>query len=74
MLRAPGLVNLDFLVARNFRLSETTRLELRGEFFNLTNTAHFGRPNATIGSPQAGTITTTAAPNRQVQIGLRVMF
>ena len=74
VLRAPGLVNLDFLIARNFRLSETTRLELRGEFFNLTNTAHFGRPNATIGSPQAGTITATAAPNRQVQIGVRLVF
>ena len=74
VLRAPGLVNLDFLVARNFRLSETTRLELRGEFFNLTNTAHFGRPNATIGSPQAGTITVTASPNRQIQLGLRLVF
>ncbi|MEP6636439.1 MAG: hypothetical protein ABJB97_06915, partial [Acidobacteriota bacterium] len=73
-LRAPGLVNLDFLIARNFQLTETTRLELRGEFFNLTNTAHFGRPNATIGSPQAGRITATAAPNRQVQIGLRLVF
>lgn len=74
VLRAPGLVNLDFLIARNFRLTETTRLELRGEFFNLTNTAHFGRPNATIGSPQAGRITTTSAPNRQVQVGLRLVF
>jgi hypothetical protein len=74
VLRAPGLVNLDFLIARNFRLTETTRLELRGEFFNLTNTAHFGRPNATIGSPQAGRITVTSVPNRQVQIGLRLVF
>ena len=74
MLRAPGLVNLDFLAGRNFRLTETKRLELRGEFFNLTNTAHFGRPNAIIGSPQAGRITGTAAPNRQVQIGLRLVF
>lgn len=74
VLRAPGLVNLDFLAGRNFRLTETKRLELRGEFFNLTNTAHFGRPNAIIGSPQAGRITGTAAPNRQVQIGLRLVF
>ena len=65
---------LDFLAGRNFHLTETKRLELRGEFFNLTNTAHFGRPNAVIGSPQAGRITGTAAPNRQVQIGLRFVF
>jgi len=74
VLRAPGLVNLDFLVARNFRLTETKRLEFRGEFFNGANTPHFGRPNATIGSPQAGRITGTAAANRQVQIGLRLVF
>jgi len=74
VLRGPGLVNLDFLIARNFRLTETMRLELRGEFFNLTNTAHFGRPNATVGSPQFGHITTTAAPNRQVQVGIRLAF
>ena len=74
VLRAPGLVNLDFLIARNFHLKDTMRLELRGEFFNLTNTAHFARPNATIGSPEAGTITATATPNRQVQIGLRLVF
>ena len=74
VLRGPGLVNLDFLIARNFHLKDTMRLELRGEFFNLTNTAHFARPNATIGSPEAGTITATATPNRQVQIGLRLVF
>jgi hypothetical protein len=74
VLRAPGLLNLDFLVARNFRLTETMHLELRGEFFNLTNTAHFARPNATVGSPQFGHITATAAPNRQVQLGVRLAF
>jgi len=74
VLRAPGLVNLDFLVGRNFRLTETMHVELRGEFFNLTNTAHFGKPNATVGSPQFGHITTTAVPNRQVQLGVRLAF
>jgi hypothetical protein len=74
VLRAPGLVNLDFLVGRNFRLTETIQLQLRGEFFNLTNTAHFGRPNATVGSPQFGHITATATPNRQVQLGVRLTF
>ncbi|MGH9845455.1 MAG: carboxypeptidase regulatory-like domain-containing protein [Blastocatellia bacterium] len=74
VLRTPGLVNLDFLVGRNFRLTETKRLELRGEFFNLTNTAHFGRPNSVIGSAQAATINSTSVPNRQIQLGLRLVF
>ncbi|HEY6119429.1 MAG TPA: TonB-dependent receptor [Pyrinomonadaceae bacterium] len=74
VLRAPGFVNLDLLVARSFRLTETVHLELRGEFFNLSNTTHFGKPNATVGSPQFGHITATAAPNRQVQVGVRLAF
>jgi hypothetical protein len=74
VLRSPGLVNLDFLIARNFRLTETMHLELRGEFFNLSNTAHFARPNATVGSPQFGRITATAASNRQVQLSVRLAF
>jgi hypothetical protein len=74
VLRAPGLVNLDLLVGRNFIFTERTRLEFRGEFYNFTNSAHFGRPNAVIGSPQAGTITNTSLPNRQIQLGLRLVF
>ncbi|MBI4469827.1 MAG: hypothetical protein HY650_10965 [Acidobacteria bacterium] len=74
VLRAPGFINLDLLVARNFPITESKRLELRGEFFNFTNTAHFGKPNAVIGRPAAGSISGTSSPNRQVQIGLKFIF
>jgi len=74
VLLSPGIVNLDLLVARNVVLTERARMEFRGEFYNFTNTAHFGRPNAVIGSPQAGTITATSLANRQIQLGLRLVF
>jgi hypothetical protein len=74
VIYAPGLANLDLLIGRNFIFTERVRLEFRGEFYNFTNSAHFGRPNAVIGSPQAGTITTTSVPNRQIQLGLRLVF
>ena len=74
VLRAPGLTNLDLLIGRNFAITESKRLELRSEFFNFTNSVHLGRPNTQINSPQAGTITFTSTPNRQVQIGLRFVF
>jgi hypothetical protein len=74
LIIAPGRVNLDMFIGRNFVFTERTRLEFRGEFYNATNTAQFGRPNAVIGSPQAGTITSTASPNRQIQLGLRLVF
>jgi len=74
VLRAPGLVNLDLLIARSFLLTGEKRLELRGEFFNFTNVVHLGRPNVVVDLPQAGQITSTQAPARQVQIGLRFVF
>lgn len=74
VLRAPGYINLDLLVGRNFQITESKRLELRGEFFNFTNSVHLGRPHWTVTSDTAGTIIDTASPNRQIQIGLRFVF
>ena len=74
VIRSPGLTNLDALVDRTFRIKERTSLEFRTEFFNFSNSAHFGRPNLNIGTPQAGRISTDAFPNRQIQFALRLLF
>lgn len=74
VIRAPGLVNLDLLVARNFQITERFRLEFRTEMYNATNSVHFGRPNVQTNAGQAGRITNTQIPNRQVQFGLRLVF
>jgi hypothetical protein len=74
VIRAPGLVNLDLLIARNFQVTERFRIEFRSEMYNATNSVHFGRPNAQTNAAQAGRITATQIPNRQVQFGLRLVF
>lgn len=74
MIRVPGLVNLDFLVDRTFSFTERYRLEFRSEFFNLTNTTHLGEPNVAIGTTQAGRITSTGSPARQIEFALRFLF
>ena len=74
VIRAPGLVNLDLLIARNFQITERFRMEFRGEMFNATNSVHFGRPNVTVNAAQGGRITNTQSPNRNVQFGLRLGF
>jgi hypothetical protein len=74
VIRAPGLVNLDLLIARNFQLTERFRIEFRSEMYNASNSVHFGRPNVQTNAAQAGRITTTQVPNRQVQFGLRLVF
>jgi hypothetical protein len=74
ILRGPGRVNLDWSMFKDFVASERWRVQYRAEFFNLTNTPQFDLPNASIGNPAAGRITSTIGPNRQVQMGLRVSF
>lgn len=74
VIRAPGMNNLDATVNRNFKLGEHRNLEFRWEMYNFTNTAQFGRPNLVVNQTQGGTITATAIPNRQMQLGLRLSF
>ncbi len=40
----PGFHRLDFSLFKDFRTSETTHLEFRSEFFNLTNHPNFSAP------------------------------
>lgn len=71
---APGIGNLDLLVDRTFRLHELKTLEFRSEFFNFTNSAHFGVPDMTVTDRQAGTISNDASPNREIEFALRLRF
>lgn len=74
ILRAPGRVNFDWSLFKDFSWSERWRLQFRTEIFNLFNTPQFDPPNAAVGNPAAGRITSTAGPNRQIQLGLRLSF
>ena len=51
-------------------LREGANFELRGEFYNLTNTPQFRNPNIVIGSANAGRIT-SASGQRQIQLVLK---
>jgi hypothetical protein len=74
IIRAPGLVNMDLLISRGFPLFGRYRVDIRGELYNVANAVHLGRPEMNILSPNAGRITSTARPPRQVQIGARLSF
>lgn len=73
ILRGPGLVNWDAGLFKNFRLRERLRLQFRAEFFNATNTAHFGNPTVNIQSPTAGKILSAATPG-QIQFAMKLIF
>ena len=69
----------DFSLLKNFAFTETQRLQLRGEIFNLFNRPNFGNPDTTVFinevlNPDAGRIRTTVGSSRQIQLGLRYTF
>lgn len=74
ILYGPGRVNFDYSLFKDFSWSEKWRLQFRAEFFNLFNTPQFDLPDATIGSPNAGKITSIVGNPRQIQLGLRLSF
>lgn len=72
-LRLPGFWNLDLTLAKNFALTETVRLQLRGDLFNAFNHTNFSSVNTTITSGNFGNFTATRGA-RVVQLNLRFVF
>ena len=59
-MRGPGLMNWDFGLFREFRVTERWRLQFRAEAFNFTNTPHFSAPSGDVSGLQLG-------PNNTIQ-------
>ena len=74
ILTGPGFVDTDLSIIRNFQINERFRVQFRAESFNLANHPNFGLPNAAIGNPAVGTITTVINPERQNQLALKLYF
>ena len=73
ILTGPSYFNVDLGLVRHFALTERFGLDLRGEWFNAFNHANFNVPNASIGTGQAGVISSTF-PARIVQLAAKVTF
>jgi hypothetical protein len=69
----PGFANLDFSLAKTWRLAGTSELEIRWEIFNLLNRANFDLPNRIFGNPNFGRIFSAKNP-REMQFGVRLAF
>jgi hypothetical protein len=63
----------DLAVTKRFALGQATRIEFRGEIFNLFNNTNFGQPDANISNVTAGVIS-TADDARSMQFGLRLVW
>ena len=84
-LIGPGLINLDFSIFKNNyikRISDRFNAQFRVEFFNVLNHANFAPPldNKNVFDSSgnrvanAGLITSTQTPSRQIQFALKLIW
>jgi hypothetical protein len=76
ILFAPSFKKVDLSLFKQFDLKEPWRLQFRAECYNITNTPSFATPNALLGDPGFGTISTTHQnyTPRQFQFALKLLF
>jgi carboxypeptidase family protein len=73
-LRSDGIHNTDLSLSKEFLVREGMKLQVRGEFFNFTNTPRFSVPGTGLGSTQFGLVTSTLGSPRHMQVGVRFEF
>jgi hypothetical protein len=74
LLTGPAYVNLDASIVKIIRVG-TKRAEIRADFFNALNIAHYANPNGTLGNQNFGRITDILAQTeRVIRFGGRFLF
>ncbi len=73
--RSSRVNEFNFGLFKNFRITESWRAQVRGEFFNLFNHPRFGAPNTDPGSSSFGVVQPTQLnQQRVVQVALKLSF
>ena len=74
ILRTDYFGNVSVSLSKEFRVTETSRVQFRTEAFNLPNCAYFSGPSTSIDTSTVGRITSTSNTPRQVQFALKYNF
>jgi hypothetical protein len=72
--RAGNLWLTNAAITKSIRFSESTKLILRTDVFNLFNRANYGIPVRILEAPGFGRATETVTPARRIQFGLKLAF
>jgi hypothetical protein len=72
-IRGPGYIDVDFGVAKRFKITETAGIQFQANFFNLANHPNFRLPDGNLNSGTFGSSTATRDP-RITQLALRFDF
>ena len=72
-LRSDGQQTVDATLSKEFAPTESFKVDLRGEFYNLLNHSNFEMPGHALGAANFGAVL-SARPSRSVQLGVRLSF
>ena len=73
-VRSQGIRNTDMGFFKDFAVKEGMKVQLRAEFFNLTNSVRFRTPDSFLGDSDFGKVEQTANHPRNGQIAVRFEF
>lgn len=74
IISGPAFANTDFSILKDFALRESLKLQFRTEMFNAFNQVNFSNPDSSVNSGTFGQILSTAAPGRQIQFALKLLW
>jgi len=74
ILQGPNQRNVDISIIKYFPITERTKLEFRGEFFNAFNMVSFANPLNIVESATNGRIVSTSTGPRVIQFALKLNF
>jgi hypothetical protein len=75
ILDAPRFRNADLSLMKRFSITERMQAQFRAEFFNVFNHPYFDIPSGNnVSAPGFGSITDTVGDNREIQLGLKLIF
>jgi hypothetical protein len=72
-IRGPGLWNIDFSLAKNFRLTERAQLQIRTDMFDALNHTNYSGLITAITNPRFGLLTNTLGA-RTIQLNARLSW
>jgi hypothetical protein len=73
-VRNPGMNSINLTLGKDFKITETAKVEFRTSAFNLLNHPVFSGPSTTFGDASFGRISNQANLPRQMEFALKVVF
>ena len=64
----------DISLRKQFGISDDVRLQVQADFFNAFNMVNWGNPNTDLNSANFGLITGVTGQQRNIQLGVRLIF